>query len=330
MAADFNQTIITIAAVSVSLLGNTINAIGYIIEKKAHINLQSKNRLLSPSKQKSYATDCLWLSGFITFALGSILHAGALAFGPQSLLTPVTSVTLVVNTFLAHKYLNEPLRKQDIFGTVLIIIGCVVAVIFGPRTTSTERTTANDLLNGFTNASFSIFFGLLTFCIITDYIIVKIFERRNQKLNEIAHDVIKKSFESSHSKLSTNIMDCELNENESSSSNNDDDGKEGMDTSIIRHHNPTKQPPVTPQSKTSISNLEINKSGDETKLPQRIYKGRTFLMLSYTTIGAYWGSVNVLLTKAFARLGYVSKLFGNLLIDSSNNNIALSNSFNWK
>ena len=111
---EFSQTIITIAAVSVSLLGNTINAIGYIIEKKAHINLQAKNRLLPASKQKSYATDCLWLSGFITFALGSLLHAGALAFGPQSLLTPVTSVTLVVNTFLAHKYLNEPLRKQDI------------------------------------------------------------------------------------------------------------------------------------------------------------------------------------------------------------------------
>eukprot|EP01084_Bolivina_argentea_P086398 156166_1 len=194
MSSEFNETVITIAAVCVSLIGNTVNAVGYVLEKKAHNTLQRENASLPFDEQKSYTRDCLWISGFLTFALGSLLHAGALAFGPQSLLTPVTSVTLVANTFLAHKYLGEPLRKQDILGTILIVAGCCMAIIFGPRASDRGETTANDLLLGFVRPSFAAFFTVLTLMILIDYIAVKIIENKNSKLHKSAMDIIKKSF----------------------------------------------------------------------------------------------------------------------------------------
>jgi len=127
-------------------------------------------------------------------------------------------------------------RRQDIAATVLVVLGCIVAIIFGPRTTQRPNITARDLLRGFLRLHFITFFVAFTTLILVDYIAVKIVERRNYKFNKMAQRLLQKTCPAEH------------------------------------------------------------------RLPMRIYFGQTFLMLSYTTIAAYWGSLSLLATKSFAEL----------------------------
>jgi len=78
-------------------------------------------------------TNPIWIAGFATYAVGSLCNAAALSMAPAALLAPLDGLTLVVNTFLAPLFLPETLRRGDIVGSVVIVVGVAVCVMFGPR-----------------------------------------------------------------------------------------------------------------------------------------------------------------------------------------------------
>lgn len=62
---------------------------------------------------------------------GSILDLVSYGMAPSSIVTPVGSLTLVVNIGLAHWWLGEEIYRQDWIGSFLIITGATLTVIFG-------------------------------------------------------------------------------------------------------------------------------------------------------------------------------------------------------
>lgn len=187
------QTTNVLLAVCFAAAGSIVSAIGYVTEKKAHNRINEQNRELSMSigsasgdtdeilqgrghnksksnnsstSTKSFITSKLWCTGFGIYFIGSILQAAALKFGAQSVVTPLGSLTLVANTILATKYLGEPFNCNDILGTILIIIGSILAVVFGPRdecTTPSIHDLQEDYVKGTFLSFFIVWSGLTLF-----------------------------------------------------------------------------------------------------------------------------------------------------------------------
>eukprot|EP00808_Paulinella_micropora_P025157 g26252.t1 len=153
-----------------SICGNFINGTGYIIQKTAH-NLRSK-RLYRPyvlldgqsryGMDPGFLTDPLWWAGYAMFALGSTLHAAALAYGSVALLQPLESVTLVSTTLLSPCALQERISPGQYTALLTIIFGISLIVLFGPRTS--VQCDLNELVQLFLDTPSLLFTTLMVIC----------------------------------------------------------------------------------------------------------------------------------------------------------------------
>eukprot|EP00658_Telonema_sp_P-2_P085100 TRINITY_DN9626_c0_g1_i2.p1 TRINITY_DN9626_c0_g1~~TRINITY_DN9626_c0_g1_i2.p1 ORF type:complete len:417 (-),score=85.05 TRINITY_DN9626_c0_g1_i2:180-1430(-) len=90
----------------------------------------------------------VWSLGFLMYAIGSLIGAAALSFGPGALLMPLGTLKLAVFTLLAGAFLGESVgwmdasgeptphcarRGQPNPGIACIILGSMSAVHFGPE-----------------------------------------------------------------------------------------------------------------------------------------------------------------------------------------------------
>ena len=89
----------------------------------------------APSFRRPYPLLWRWWIGMFSAIGGALGDFAALALAPQSVCSPIGSTTLVANLFFATLWLKEKLRIIDLVGTLLVIIGAVVSVIFGSKTT---------------------------------------------------------------------------------------------------------------------------------------------------------------------------------------------------
>jgi len=76
-----------------------------------------------------------------------------------ALLNPMEGLTLVANTLSAPPCLGEVLTTYDIVGTIVIIAGTIVVVVFGPH--NSEEHTASEILDKFGNTPFIIWSGCI-------------------------------------------------------------------------------------------------------------------------------------------------------------------------
>ena len=85
----------------------------------------------------------MWRVGLGLVFFGSLADFAALSFGPQSLVAPLGSLTLVSNVIFAPLLLKETIGHWDVLATVLIVVGSSVAVMFGSHesvTFTSEQT----------------------------------------------------------------------------------------------------------------------------------------------------------------------------------------------
>ena len=75
----------------------------------------------------------IWVCGLLCIIMGSVGDFGALAFGAQSLIAPLSSLALVANIVIATGMHGEEFSKRDGGCTLVIISGCVVSVIFAQQ-----------------------------------------------------------------------------------------------------------------------------------------------------------------------------------------------------
>eukprot|EP01084_Bolivina_argentea_P299713 516646_1 len=178
-------------AVGLTVIGSLGNALGYVWQKKGHLSHIEQNEIreIQDEETQSLLKNKIWLTGFIVCLLGSILTASAFKFGPQSLLAPLSALVLVFNAILATKILNEPFTRQNLYGIALVVIGSVIAVIFGPKS-NTDNVTLSYIEACWRNPVFEIFFIGVTLLFLIDYILVRVFEKKNAKSIALSHTIV--------------------------------------------------------------------------------------------------------------------------------------------
>ncbi|KAA0147105.1 hypothetical protein FNF29_07595 [Cafeteria roenbergensis] len=110
------------------------------IAGNAGLNMQKWGFLIEakkPAKERVHFVKMWkWWAGFVLVVVGAIMDFVSYGLAPSSIVTPVGSLTLVVNIFLAHWWLGENIYMQDYVGTFFIVAGATMTVVFGNQSDS--------------------------------------------------------------------------------------------------------------------------------------------------------------------------------------------------
>jgi len=120
-------TYTTIGAI-LAVAASIFNAIGYTVQKQGHTRLKEFNKDKEQHEKKRLIKEKVWAAGFGIYLIGGVLNAVSLFYAPQSLVLPLSATTLVANTILATKVLNEPFFSSRYSGHRIchsrICVGC--------------------------------------------------------------------------------------------------------------------------------------------------------------------------------------------------------------
>jgi magnesium transporter len=123
-----------------------------------------------PAKERRHFTRMWkWWSGFILVVVGSMMDFTSYGMAPQSIVTPVGSLTLVVNIFLAYWWLGESIFARDYVGTVLIVVGATLTVLFGNQ--KETCLSVDDLLYRYTTGSMVAYIVCVLVVVIVMYLV---------------------------------------------------------------------------------------------------------------------------------------------------------------
>ncbi|TPX34172.1 hypothetical protein SmJEL517_g03152 [Synchytrium microbalum] len=118
-----------------------------------------------------------WYLGFGAYVFSQLFGSVfALAFISPMLLAPLGSVGLIANIVFSRWLLRTPITRWNIFGTILIVIGCAIVSAFGARNPST-RLSMDDLISLYTRPAFAIFMSLEVALALGVFIVVVYLER---------------------------------------------------------------------------------------------------------------------------------------------------------
>ena len=99
-----------------------------------------------------YSASLLWRCGLLLIIFGSLFDVVALGLGPQSLIAPLGSLTLVSNIACAYCLLRERVSRYDIGATALIVLGSSIAIGWGKK--QEETYTVEQLFDLYHQAEF--------------------------------------------------------------------------------------------------------------------------------------------------------------------------------
>lgn len=131
-----------VAAQFVSNLGN-------ILQKRSHNDEERRPK----AQQRPYAQRAVWWVGMSMILFGSFADFVALTLAPQSVVAALGCLTLVATVIWAPLVLGERLSVRHYIATGMIVIGVVLAVVYGPH--SDGHYALPELLGRFTTARFA-------------------------------------------------------------------------------------------------------------------------------------------------------------------------------
>ena len=116
---------------AISIISGLIYAalynIGFVLEKKAILKLPPEKKSGVLSLVKSILTNKLWLLGLFITIISMGFYYLALLWAPLSAIAPLSGFGLVVLILYAHLDLRESIKKMELVGFILVIIGVVVS-----------------------------------------------------------------------------------------------------------------------------------------------------------------------------------------------------------
>jgi len=162
-------------AVLLASLASFVSNLGLTLQK-----LQHQRNASSPSSvQRQYHCQKLWITGLVLIILGSLADFTALSFGPQSLIAPLGSLTLVSNAIFAPLLLKEHLSPNDIIATSIIIVGSTIAVIFASH--DDKIYTMSELFDFYWRVPFAIYASFIVLFVVCVLIFVRHVERLEEQ-----------------------------------------------------------------------------------------------------------------------------------------------------
>ena len=91
-------------------------------------------------KEQGQCSSTVWIFGTVVFVSGSLLNFASYAFAAQSMLASLESIQFVTNLIFGKFMLKAHVTRRMIIGTVLTVVGTIVAVQFSSKTTLTLTT----------------------------------------------------------------------------------------------------------------------------------------------------------------------------------------------
>ena len=148
---------------------------------------------MSKHKKRTYLQSriCL-LSFFLNAVMGSLLNIVALNYTPQSVVLQLSATTLMGNTILATRYLNEAMEVQDCLGVLLVLLGSVGTILVGPKEAHDpdggggghylDTFTVTKLQYRWRDTPFLVLFWSLVLLIAIDVAALKVLDRVNRRM----------------------------------------------------------------------------------------------------------------------------------------------------
>lgn len=117
-----------VIGLSIILIASILNAAGLNLTKLDHVRTSS-------IPKASRRRDCmrpLWLLGMILYILSQLIGSTlALAYMRAEYVAPLGSSSLIFNFLFARFLVGTPVTRNDIYGTIVVVLGVVGIVAFG-------------------------------------------------------------------------------------------------------------------------------------------------------------------------------------------------------
>lgn len=111
----------------------------------------------------------------IIFILANIANFASFAFAAQSLLAALGSIQFVSNVFFATLVNKEPLSRWIIAGTLILVTGCIVLVVFGSH--ESPSYTAQELMDLYERPAYIAYLSVAAVVAVSTYILYKFGKR---------------------------------------------------------------------------------------------------------------------------------------------------------
>ncbi|KAF8630685.1 hypothetical protein AX15_002828 [Amanita polypyramis BW_CC] len=123
-----NTVVAFIIGLSIILLASILNAAGLNLTKLDHVRTSA---IPKASRQKDWMRP-LWLLGMILYILSQLIGSTlALGYMRAEYVAPLGSSSLIFNFLFARFLVGTPVTRNDIYGTIIVVLGVVGIVAFG-------------------------------------------------------------------------------------------------------------------------------------------------------------------------------------------------------
>eukprot|EP00890_Picochlorum_soloecismus_P005143 jgi/Picsp_1/562/NSC_00559-R1_protein len=118
----------------------------------------------------------IWLVSITVFAVANIANFASFAFAAQSLLAALGSVQFISNVVFSKLVNKEAWNVWIVLGTVVIVAGCVLLVVFGSHESPTY--TAEELIKLYSNPGYIIYLCVGGGAVVLTYLVYQLGKRR--------------------------------------------------------------------------------------------------------------------------------------------------------
>lgn len=161
--------------------GDIVLNFGINLQRLAHIRIAQAMAVGAPVP-KHYTLHPIWISGMVVYLVGNLGSAFGLAYTPQSVITPIGSVSIVSNLAFARFMIGERIGLPTLLGVALILAGVVTIVTAADATCTVE--TVDSLLAKWKQRTFLTFAGVQLSILSCWQVYVILVEQRMRKESE--------------------------------------------------------------------------------------------------------------------------------------------------
>lgn len=142
--------------IALSVTASFCSSVSLAVQRLSHI----RNESLPEEERRPSQCQILNILGVLLLFVGSLVDFAAFGFAPATIISCMGSLTLVLNMILAPIIVGESVSVKDFVVNVIVIIGTLISVWFGPH--DTPAYDLDDLTGLLHESSFLMYQGI--FC----------------------------------------------------------------------------------------------------------------------------------------------------------------------